>query len=144
MNENRCMLCGAKLPTEYKKQFCKDCENKLAQEFNRHCLGNDCLYCEYFSTKHDCREQLYAKYIKKNGYRETSNVVSEIFNKIHEKIDKALVDNYKERDEYFKKHTSVDDKFLSMIDGKIYALLGIDDFLTELEKKRVGEKNYDN
>ena len=70
-------------------------------------------------------------------------VAREIFGKIHKEIELALASNYKAKQERIDKHyngmSGVIDDFISLVDGKIQALRGIDDFIEELEKKYIGE-----
>lgn len=59
-------------------------------------------------------------------------VAKQIFEEIHKEIELALDSNYKARREH--------NNFISLVDGKISALRGIDDFVYELqEKKYIGE-----
>jgi ribosomal protein L40E len=32
MNDNICVMCGAQLPTECGKQYCKECEEKVNEQ----------------------------------------------------------------------------------------------------------------
>lgn len=69
--------------------------------------------------------------------------VEKIFEEIHKEIALALDSNYKARQEHIDKHFKgifyVYDNFISLVDGKIQALRGIDDFIDELKKKYIGE-----
>jgi hypothetical protein len=67
----------------------------------------------------------------------------QLFGEIEQEIKHALDSNYKARqehiDKYFKGTSYVYDNFISLVNGKIQALRGIDDFLDELKKKHIGE-----
>ncbi len=66
-------------------------------------------------------------------------IASEIFANIHQEIKKALESNYKARKERNedRRWSRINDDFINTVNGKIAALRGIEDFVTELEKEFV-------
>ena len=67
MSENRCVCCGEIIPEGW--QVCNVCKNKIDRDFNRHCIGNTCSECGYFSGELSCEEQFYTKYLESKGCR---------------------------------------------------------------------------
>ena len=67
------------------------------------------------------------------------DVAREIFEEIEQDITLALNSNYKAKEEHIKRSEPYLSHFRDLVDGKICALCGIDDFLTELKKKYIGE-----
>lgn len=66
-----------------------------------------------------------------------TEVAREIFAEIKEEIQSALRNNYNVRSKRIEKH-GTSDGFISVVDGKILALRGIDDFIDELKNKYIG------
>jgi predicted RNase H-like nuclease (RuvC/YqgF family) len=65
----------------------------------------------------------------------------ECIEKVKEEINKALYNNYDVKAERLsKKNIGETDEFISYCDGKIDCLRGIDDFLDNLLKELVGDK----
>ena len=70
-----------------------------------------------------------------------SEVAREIFEEIESEIKLALESNRKAKREHIdKNYYCLHAEFLSAVQGKIDALRGIDDFLTELKKKYTEDK----
>lgn len=72
--------------------------------------------------------------------------VKEFAVRVHKEIHEALDNNYKVKSARMKKNFTPDctvefDYFIGICDGKINALRGIDDFIENLEKEMIGEKN---
>ncbi len=67
-----------------------------------------------------------------------TEVAREIFAEIEEEIQSALRNNYNVRSKRIEKH-GTSDGFISVVDGKILALRGIDDFIAELKNKYTKE-----
>jgi uncharacterized protein YehS (DUF1456 family) len=68
-----------------------------------------------------------------------SEVAKEILADIHQEIKEALESNYKARKERNEDRcwSRINDDFINTVNGKIAALRGIEDFVTELEKEFV-------
>lgn len=134
------------MTNEQEKQIRHEKVNELAKIISLNsnfCKSRgDCYECPIFK-KNTCEYVASAQELYDLGYRKESEVVAEVLSAIHEEIRLALKSNYKARQERIEKHYNgmygVYDNFISLVDGKINALRGIQDFLAELEKKYIGE-----
>jgi hypothetical protein len=86
-----------------------------------------------------------ADYLISKSYRKASDVAREIFEEIEKEIKLALESNYKAYSERIKKPiVDMADEFIGWVEGKITALRGIEDFISELKKKYESEGEKDN
>ena len=72
--------------------------------------------------------------------KEESRGAEEIFEAIRVEINLALESNYACKREHSDKDNPYIQNLMHLVDGKIAALRGIDDFLNELEEKRTNEQ----
>ena len=91
-----------------------------------------CQHTSFDTMRDECAESAEALYDA--GYRKASDVAREIFEELHREIERALESNYKARRERLNGRGATDN-FVNLIDGKIAALRGIDDFIEYLENK---------
>lgn len=85
----------------------------------------------------------YAENCKRMVQQAKQEVALKIFDDIHREIEVALKSNYdarKKRNEN-RQWRRINDDFINTVNGKIAALRGMDDFITELEKNYTEGKN---
>lgn len=75
--------------------------------------------------------------------KEASRDAEEIFEAIRAEIRLALESNYACKREHSDKDNPYIQNLMQLVDGKIAALRGIDDFLNELEEKRNEQRKAD-
>jgi hypothetical protein len=89
---------------------------------------------------HIQKDKAEIKYLKEHLIEQAKQeVAKQIFEEIRQEIKLALDSNYKAKDEHLNKYKDYDAQFISLVNGKILSLRGIDDFLDELKKKYIGE-----
>ena len=94
----------------------------------------ECCVSANYICPHTC-PMLDIKTIKAEAYKECTE-------KVKKEISEALKSNYKARAEREQKiPIYTETEFLSYCSGKIDCLRGIDDFLDNLVKERVGDDN---
>lgn len=119
---------------------------RMAETAHLECGKKPCEECKWCgSTNHekaDCSDYLIAEGLYNAGYRKASEVAEEIFAEIEKEIEAALESNYRAKKEHYN-HSVIPnyDNFNAMCDGKIYAMRGLLDFITELKKKYESEKD---
>ena len=102
------------------------------------CKMGGCEECKYSEgTFPECALKYTANQLYNAGYRKASEVAREIFEEIEKKVKASIVVYLEEINKEHIKDTPLYDR----CSGIVFALKGMDDFLTELKKKYTeGEK----
>lgn len=114
---------------------CKRTIRKAKEEINRQKAENDKLKKDV-SVSRDAYISIQDKYeyAKAEAYKEFAQ-------KIKQEIKEAYDSNIEVLNEHFEKHRGCfNDTFVGIIEGKNNALLGLSDFIDNLLKEMVGEK----
>ena len=101
-------------------------------QLEKELCGKPCDICKMNNGK--CMPHRMAKKLAAKGWRNTFEVVEDLFEEIHREIHHALESNYKARQQCLMGRGARND-FLNVVDGKIAALRGIDEYLEHIERK---------
>lgn len=110
----------------------KEMSEVITTVMNNRCWHNDCTMCEFESENHCQFDLLATALVEDYGYRKASKIFEEIEKKVKASITVHL-------EELNKEHIQ-DTPLYDRHSGIIFALRGIDDFITELKKKYESEE----
>lgn len=102
-------------------------------QIEKELCGKPCDICKM--NHENCMPHRMAKKLAAKGWRNAFEVVNDIFEEIHMELQMALDSNYRARQQCLMEQRDKVDDLLSVINGKIAALRGVDEYLEHIKKK---------